>query len=277
VGWAADQDTPTSPIDVRISVDGAGRTFHANVTRPDIASTHPSLGAIHGYDVTLPATHSRHTICVTAVNVGTGTDASLGCRTEDEVDGFTAFGFTYDTPHAVVTSTVLDELDRVVNVNRTAVTQNTEMDSSKAVTDTRGWSDTEGVKVTLGSAVDVGAVFVKGTLNVTVEGSASFTQNGSESTVTTFSWKQPVIVPPKSQVTADIAVSRSTVTVPYAMNGVFTYPSGATVAGSVTGTYHGISSHDLNITMQQEDLNGVPAARPVRQPAARALRTLHRR
>jgi hypothetical protein len=268
-GWAADADAASASLTVRITVDGTVVTSAtANSYRPDVANAYAGYGAYHGYDVVVPASNAAHSICVIAVNVGSGQDKTLGCRTEDTVTGFTGSTFVYDTAHALITGTTLDELDHLSQSNYTTVTQSTEMDGSRTLTDTSGWTDTQGVKVTVSAGVSVGAIFVDSKMNVSVEGSLTFAQNGSSAVAQQFSWRQPIVVPAHSRVDADVAVSRSTVTVPYTISGNFQYVSGASVPGSVSGTYNGISSHDLIATTHQYDLNGNPMLGAAQQPAA---------
>jgi len=140
---------------------------------------------------------------------------------------------------------------------------------SLAAQATAGWSDTLGVSVTLSGGVGVPLV-AHGEVSVT--GSASFAQNGSTSVARTFAWSQPVLVPAQSRVIATVAVTRSTLVVPYTLSGAFVYRSGALAAGTVGGTYSGVNSHDLEVTLTQQNLDGTPAARPVDQPAAKFLR-----
>jgi hypothetical protein len=56
------------------------------------------------------------------------------------------------------------------------------------------------------------------------------------------------------------------------MAGTYVYRSGAREPGSITGTYTGINSHDLEVKLDQFNLDGTPAARPVQQPAATLLK-----
>ncbi|MDQ3757671.1 MAG: M12 family metallo-peptidase [Actinomycetota bacterium] len=80
-GWAVDGDTPTAPIPVRVTVDGveAAVTLAAE-ERADVAGAYPDYGPNHGYTVRIPVAPGGHTVCVTAVNTGAGTDTLLGCR-----------------------------------------------------------------------------------------------------------------------------------------------------------------------------------------------------
>jgi hypothetical protein len=268
-GWTADPDQPTTALTVRITVDGAtARTLTANVNRPDVAAAYPSYGAYHGYDVVVPASNAGHTVCVYATSVGGGADAGR-CTAMDDILEFQANSITYDTGATVITNTNIEQLEKVTNYNSTTVQQSTEISGSKSVTESRGWSDQVGVKVTAKTQVKIPLI---GSTDITVEGSVQFTQNGSTSETHSFSWRQPVLVPAKSKVVATVSVTKSTLSVPYTMAGNYVYRSGAQAAGSIGGVYTGVSSHDLQITLTQFNLDGTPAARAVDQPSASLLR-----
>lgn len=100
-GWAIDRDSGTGPVQVRASVDGgAPTTFPASgVARPDLAGPFPGLGSDHGFLNALTASVGRHTVCLTAVNVGAGSDASLGCLTVDVRSG-SPFGYVDSSARA---------------------------------------------------------------------------------------------------------------------------------------------------------------------------------
>jgi hypothetical protein len=74
-GWARDIDAP-GPIQVRVTVDGAVvGTYTADRARPD------GLNG-SGFDITLNGVApGPRTVCVTALNVGPGSDVALGCST----------------------------------------------------------------------------------------------------------------------------------------------------------------------------------------------------
>ncbi len=81
-GWAADPDAPTTSINVAISDNGTVvATSNASIARADIASALPAYGPKHGYSYDLAAVDASHSICVTADNIGAGSDLQLGCRT----------------------------------------------------------------------------------------------------------------------------------------------------------------------------------------------------
>lgn len=71
-GTATDPDTP-DPIGVLITMDD--QPFELLAARND-----PSTATTHGYEVLWSVDPGPHRICVTARNVGPGTDVPLGCR-----------------------------------------------------------------------------------------------------------------------------------------------------------------------------------------------------
>ncbi|RUR01332.1 hypothetical protein [Labedella endophytica] len=80
-GWAIDYDT-ASPITVHLYVDGRMTTTTvANVTRPDIAAAYPKWGGAHGFTASLPLSKGVHEICAYGINVGSGKNDLLTCKT----------------------------------------------------------------------------------------------------------------------------------------------------------------------------------------------------
>lgn len=267
-GWTVDRSQPTTPLSIRVSVDGQAATATvANLSRPDVAAAYPSYGPNHGYDVTVPASSAGHQVCVTATNIGSGSDTTT-CTTMDDVIQFDGNpgGIAYDVQHPIRKNSTIESLDHVVHTNGTTVQQSTTISNSKTVTETRGWSSSVGVKVTVSAGVGIPLV-ADG--KITVEGNAQFTWNGSTTSSRIYSWSQPVLVPPKSKVTADILVTKWNVAVPFTLPGTFVYRSGTRAAGSVGGTYNGVNSDQLDVVLTQTDLNGTPAARPVDQAKAK--------
>jgi hypothetical protein len=79
-GWALDPDT-TGPVTVRVTVDGAtSREVVADEPRPDVGAAVPGHGDEHGFTATVGAGAGTHDVCVTALDVGAGSDTPLGCR-----------------------------------------------------------------------------------------------------------------------------------------------------------------------------------------------------
>jgi hypothetical protein len=62
-------------------VDGAS-PGHATASgsRPDLAGIYPWVGPTHGYAVDVPAAPGAHTVCSYGINVGSGTNSLLGCK-----------------------------------------------------------------------------------------------------------------------------------------------------------------------------------------------------
>jgi uncharacterized protein YkwD len=83
VGWAWDEDVPTTPIDVHVYIDGNGIATKADLPRPDVAASFPKAGPDHGYQVRVNVAAGSHQICAYGINYpGTGGDNSLlGCTT----------------------------------------------------------------------------------------------------------------------------------------------------------------------------------------------------
>jgi hypothetical protein len=79
-GWAFDADAD-GPGYVWVTIDGVGRHLRTDEPRPDVAAAYADAPAATGFRAELAATAGRHTVCVTAANVGPGTHQELGCRT----------------------------------------------------------------------------------------------------------------------------------------------------------------------------------------------------
>jgi len=85
IGWVVDPNT-IDPISVRVTVDGLNPVdVVANLASSDASAAQPLYGANHGFDAalgTLPP--GVHEVCVQALNVGPGTNVTLGCRVIDK-------------------------------------------------------------------------------------------------------------------------------------------------------------------------------------------------
>lgn len=80
-GWAYDEDDTAAALPVQVTVDGvAVATLTADAPRQDIDDDY-GVGANHGYDATIAVSgEGAHSVCTTALNVGTGVDHRLGCE-----------------------------------------------------------------------------------------------------------------------------------------------------------------------------------------------------
>lgn len=80
-GWAFDPDT-MSPIRVSATLDGAALPdITANARNRAVGHRYPRFGNRHGIAASVAADGGEHTVCLTADNVGGGTDRDLGCKT----------------------------------------------------------------------------------------------------------------------------------------------------------------------------------------------------
>ncbi|MFL6161299.1 MAG: fibronectin type III domain-containing protein [Jatrophihabitantaceae bacterium] len=79
-GWAVDPDT-LGAVPVHVMVDGADRlTLQANVAYQGTLAGFPLYGGAHAYSGSITLDAGEHQVCVTAYNVGAGTDnLPLGC------------------------------------------------------------------------------------------------------------------------------------------------------------------------------------------------------
>jgi hypothetical protein len=272
-GRATDADQKATALTVRISIDGVlKRTLVANlpdppVATPGFAKIQPPVLPGHGFNVTIPAAAGANQVCVTAVNVGSGSDRTL-CKQIDKVVEFAGNSISYDMANAQLTGATAETLDKVTNTNLTNVQQSTTISGDKTVTESYAWKHTQGIKATL--KTKVGIPFI-GESEITIEGSLSFEQSGTSTTAHKFAWSQPVIVPAKSRVVATVAITKTTLNVPYMLSGNFVYASGALVPGTSGGLFTGVNGHDLNVMLAQFNLDGTPAAKPVEQPPVSLL------
>ena len=133
-GWVIDWDEPTDPVTVNVLIDSTTTKLIANKFRKDIATSRPAAGGNHGFAATLPLAQGTHQICVTAVNIGYGSNNSLGCKSitlNDNPVGaidsvkqsngalkITGWAFDNDNPTAALTVTlVVDGLPHFVTAN----------------------------------------------------------------------------------------------------------------------------------------------------------------
>jgi len=81
-GWALDPDAASTPLHIGALVDGRAMaaTGLQAVPRADVAASQQA-GPDQGYKFSLTLPDGRHTLCVTAANVGPGGPNNVGCTT----------------------------------------------------------------------------------------------------------------------------------------------------------------------------------------------------
>jgi Repeat of unknown function (DUF5648)/Aerolysin toxin len=155
---------------------------------------------------------------------------------------------TYDTANAIIQHTDSLTLYSGTVRNGGDVTATLTKAESKSVTDTSGWSDTITASLQASTKFSVGQpVIAGGQIQVTASLTNTFAWNGSESHQTEWSWSLDVPVPAKSSVHVTVAVSQSTLIVPYTTSSTFSFPDGSSVTCDTFGTYTGVASHDQKV------------------------------
>ncbi|HZZ95521.1 MAG TPA: fibronectin type III domain-containing protein [Jatrophihabitantaceae bacterium] len=112
-GWADDQDT-TDPAKVHIAVDHKRlATVLANLSRPDVAQSHPGYGSKLGFHLSTPISAGTHTVCVRVVDYPTHAQSLLKCKTLTfDFDPFGVVAALTQTPgHLTATGWAIDPND----------------------------------------------------------------------------------------------------------------------------------------------------------------------
>ncbi len=79
-GWALDADT-RGPLRIGVTVDGRAQSdLVTGQPRDDVAAVYPAFGRWLGFAANVQVGAWKHTVCLTARNVGGGASVSLGCR-----------------------------------------------------------------------------------------------------------------------------------------------------------------------------------------------------
>lgn len=81
-GWAIDPDTQ-SPLTVRFYEKSNAAYLGSTTTdlpRPDVQRGHPAAPLDSGYSTTLALAAGAHTVCAYGINVGSGSNSLLGCK-----------------------------------------------------------------------------------------------------------------------------------------------------------------------------------------------------
>ncbi|MDQ1719641.1 MAG: peptidoglycan DL-endopeptidase CwlO [Pseudonocardiales bacterium] len=80
-GWVADPDM-SGTVRVVVSLDSTPvSSTLANQLRADVAKVYPKYGPRRGFSGSLALAAGKHTVCLTAGDLGVGSDTRLGCKT----------------------------------------------------------------------------------------------------------------------------------------------------------------------------------------------------
>lgn len=78
-GWGLDPDT-VNPIQIHVKVNNAWAILQADAPSTSSLGAYPNSGSNHGFGGVVPAAGGTNNVCVYAVNVGDGSNTTLGCR-----------------------------------------------------------------------------------------------------------------------------------------------------------------------------------------------------
>ena len=248
-GWTGDPDQRQTPLTVHITIGGvpAGTAVADRVRLPPP----DDYGPFHGFDAVVPASPRPYVVCVTAVNIGAGTDT----RVRRDIDYITRFA-ERGSP------TTRRREDRGVrrrdarpgqHTNDTAVQQSTTVAGSEEVTETRRWRLPDLLEGSISGPVGIPVINGGG---IAVRGQFAYDDSKTTTSSRTFSWGQPVLLPPRSRVVATITAARTQLIVPYTLLGEFVYSSGARASGAIDGVYTGVNGHDLTVTLRKYNPDG---------------------
>lgn len=137
---------------------------------------------------------------------------------------------------------------------------------SIAITETSSWSNTP--PATLGPDVEYfcGVPAVSGDDFVISDEAVSYVANCASTRLNDWAFDTPYNVAPHTSMHASIALTYSTVSVPYVLMGQLRFESGARVVGAIRGNYLGTNAHSLTASFTPHD--------PMPNHAKRTLRPL---
>jgi Clostridium epsilon toxin ETX/Bacillus mosquitocidal toxin MTX2 len=163
----------------------------------------------------------------------------------------------YDLEHAKIERHEPTDMYRQVKQNGTSVSQSSTLSFTFKVDETSGWSNTLSVKVGVSATAKASVPLVaEGSVTVSVDVTNTYVSNGSITLSKSFSFSDPVIVPPHQTVESVVTMSRANVEVPYLQRAIFLLNSGARVEGIIKGVYTGSNTYDVMVRTNQIDKDG---------------------
>jgi hypothetical protein len=172
----------------------------------------------------------------------------------DPVADIEIASIAYDLAHATILQSSPNELYRQTVCNQTPQPQSSTISGSESVTETSGWSDSLAVKVGVSTTFETEIPFVADAkVTVSVDVTNTYTWNGSTAKAKVWGFNTPVNVPPGTTMVCLVAVTISTIAVPFTVSGTFILKSGTRVPGVATGVYTGSNSHDLTVTFVEHN------------------------
>lgn len=173
----------------------------------------------------------------------------------DPIVDIEIYSIDYSLDEAKILHTGSVELYNQGVINSTSHEQTSTITGSEIVSETSSWSDALSVKVGVETEFQTGIPFVaEGKVKVSAEVCDQFTWNGSITREKEWGFIVPVTVNPHETVVVLVVVGKSTIVVPYTLNGTFVLRSGRKVVGQkIKGIYTGTCSHDITVNYIQQD------------------------
>ncbi|GAB2869592.1 hypothetical protein GCM10027277_43570 [Pseudoduganella ginsengisoli] len=193
-----------------------------------------------------------------SIRAGTGPDDSRGpiwatSVTDHVLSIEEVLHIEYDFSRACVlrTSPASQYSEVVTNHGSTATSH--ALAGSIAITETSSWTNTPAA--TLGPDVEYrhGVPGVSGDDFILSDEPVDYVANCAITRMTDWAFDTPYNVPPHVSMRAAIALTYSTISVPYVLVGQLRFESGARVVGAIRGNYLGTNAHSLTASFTPHD------------------------
>ena len=151
----------------------------------------------------------------------------------------------------VVDSTILAELKNELDIE-----ESRHISKSESITSTSIWKHQAGIEVKASTELETGIPFVaKGRIEVSASTNFVYTWGDTKKETQTVTFTSNVIAPPHSKVTAQIQVFKSNLDLSYDAHYQCLYEHSRPVNKPFSGTYRGVSSHDVSIVYDETEIN----------------------
>jgi len=193
-----------------------------------------------------------------SIRAGTGPDDSRGVVWATSVTDHVlsieeVLHIEYDFSHACVLRTSPASQYSEVVTNHGGQPSAHTLAGTIAITETSSWTNTPAA--TLGPDVEYrhGVPGVSGEDFILSDEAVDYAANCAVTRLTDWAFDTPYNVPPHASMRAAIALTYSTVSVPYVLVGQLRFESGARVVGAIRGNYLGTNAHSLTASFTPHD------------------------
>ncbi|XP_062310576.1 aerolysin-like protein [Osmerus eperlanus] len=193
------------------------------------------------------------------IDVGSGICVGLCGRSGSDIDSL-GFQFIntikstvlkdvqYPTLHDVIPQVAVEEIKSMTYENKSTVTQEYKLETSKTVTKKSSWSVTNKLETSFNIEVKAGipeVIEVSTGFSFTVGTESTHTLEEETSTTETLSF--PVSVPAGKTVHVDVTIGRVTVDLPYTATVEITCLNNSVLKFNTSGTYYGLTYTDVKV------------------------------